>query len=122
MLFRSFSTHILSDAESLCDRVAILGRGKLMGVGRIADLLRRESGYEAVLECHDAATRERLERIAGKAVVVSGGHAQVTLSDAQVSELLALCSSGGARLLTLNPQRISLEDYFVEVLEKTAAR
>ena len=36
-----FSTHILSDAEALCDRVAILNRGKLVGVGRISELLAR---------------------------------------------------------------------------------
>src|ERR1700691_6044241 len=33
-----FSTHILSDAESLCDRVAIIHQGKLRGVGAVADL------------------------------------------------------------------------------------
>src|SRR5919204_5711815 len=33
-----FSTHILSDAEALCDRVAILNRGELRGVGAVADL------------------------------------------------------------------------------------
>src|SRR2546429_3904913 len=33
-----FSTHILSDAEALCDRVAIINRGELRGVGAVADL------------------------------------------------------------------------------------
>src|SRR5512143_638488 len=33
-----FSTHILSDAEALCDRVAIIHRGKLMGVGAVEEL------------------------------------------------------------------------------------
>ena len=33
-----FSTHILSDAESLCDRVAIIHHGELRGVGAVADL------------------------------------------------------------------------------------
>lgn len=115
-----FSTHILSDAESLCDRVAILGRGKLMGVGKIADLLRRESGYEAVLECPDAATREALAKIAGRPSLESGGHVRLELAEDRVNELLALCATGRAHLLSLNAQRISLEDYFVEVLEKSS--
>jgi ABC-2 type transport system ATP-binding protein len=113
-----FSTHILSDAESLCDRVAILGRGKLMGVGRIVDLLRRESGYEAVLECSDAEARQRLENIADGPLVVSGEHLRLEVSEAKVRYLHELCAAGRARMLTLNPQRISLEDYFVELLEK----
>src|SRR6267143_7194088 len=33
-----FSTHILSDAEALCDRVAIINKGELRGVGAVADL------------------------------------------------------------------------------------
>ena len=33
-----FSTHILSDAEALCDRVAIINKGELQGVGAVADL------------------------------------------------------------------------------------
>lgn len=114
-----FSTHILSDAEALCDRVAILGRGRLMGVGRIADLLRRESGYEAVLECPDARTREMIEKFSGQPAVLSGGHVRLEIGQERVSELLALCAAGRAHLLALNPQRISLEDYFVELLEKS---
>ena len=35
-----FSTHILSDAEVLCDRVAILNRGKLQGCGELREILR----------------------------------------------------------------------------------
>src|SRR5438309_10617702 len=33
-----FSTHILSDAESLCDRVAVIHQGELRGIGAVADL------------------------------------------------------------------------------------
>src|SRR5437899_3668346 len=33
-----FSTHILSDAEALCDRVAIIHRGELRGIGAVAEL------------------------------------------------------------------------------------
>ncbi len=39
-----FSTHILSDAETLCDRVAVLNHGQLRGIGVVADLVREVSG------------------------------------------------------------------------------
>ena len=39
-----FSTHILSDAEVLCDRVAVVNRGELKGVGRVADLTSSVTG------------------------------------------------------------------------------
>ncbi len=37
-----FSTHILNDVETLCDRVAVLNRGKLIGSGRLSDLISQE--------------------------------------------------------------------------------
>src|ERR1041385_63597 len=44
-----FSTHILSDAEALCDRVAVLNRGELRGVGVVADLTSRVTGKFEVI-------------------------------------------------------------------------
>ena len=111
-----FSTHILSDAEALCDRVAILHHGKLVGVGQIRELLDRRSGCEAVVEADSAALIERLRTLAGKTLVVSGGHCRLELAEEKVPELLALCAAGGFRLVSLNPLRFSLEDYFVELL------
>ena len=46
-----FSTHILSDAEALCDRVAIVYRGELRGVGTIADLTSEEEGKVEIIFC-----------------------------------------------------------------------
>ena len=116
-----FSTHILSDAEALCDRVAILHRGKLVGVGRIADLLQRQSGFEAVLECSSEALRGRLEALAGAPLAASGGEYRLEVAEEKARELLALCATDGIRLLSLNPVRVSLEDYFVELLRASEA-
>src|SRR5579863_5576496 len=67
-----FSTHILSDAEVLCDRVAILNRGRLEGSGELADLLGREAdSTEIVLERPAAELVERLAR--RRAVVARTG-------------------------------------------------
>ena len=44
-----FSSHVLSDAEALCDRVAILANGRLMTVGRVTDMLAfKGRGWELV--------------------------------------------------------------------------
>jgi ABC-2 type transport system ATP-binding protein len=111
-----FSTHILSDAEALCDRVAILNRGKLVGVGQIAELLKRQSGFEVVLECASPAALPRLQALAGTSLVASGGHYRMEIEEEKIQEIHSLCAAGGVRLLSLNPLRFSLEDYFVELL------
>ena len=111
-----FSTHILSDAEALCDRIAILNRGKLVGVGQISELLRRQAGYDAVIEYPAPEAIAPLEPLATRPMVCSGGHCRVQIPEQELSRLLGLCQGDGLRLISLNPVRLSLEDYFVEVL------
>jgi ABC-2 type transport system ATP-binding protein len=113
-----FSTHILSDAEALCDRVAILNRGKLAGVGQISELLRRQASYDAVIEFSLPEALTPLRALAGDSLVVSGGHCRVQIPEQELPALLALCQRDGLRLISLNPVRLSLEDYFVEVLRQ----
>jgi ABC-2 type transport system ATP-binding protein len=112
-----FSTHILADAEALCDRVAILNRGQLAGVGQIAELLRRHAGYEAVVECSARELLPRLQALASQPLVATGGHYRLEIPENRQGELLSLCSQGGLRLVSLNSIRSSLEDYFVEMLQ-----
>jgi len=111
-----FSTHILSDAEALCDRVAILHRGRLVGVGQIAELLKRQSGLEVVVESCPAALLPRLQSLADAPLTVSGSHHRMEIPEENVAQLLGLCASNSIRLLSLNPLRFSLEDYFIELL------
>ena len=118
-----FSTHILSDAEALCDRIAILNRGQLVGVGQISELLRRQAGYDAVIECPSPEAVAPLEPLATRPPFYSGGHCRVQIPEQGLSRLLNLCQGDGLRLISLNPVRLSLEDYFVEVLrEKDSER
>lgn len=115
-----FSTHILADAEALCDRVAILNKGKLIGVGQIADLLRRQSGYEAVVECFSPELLPQLEALASQPGFASGGLYRLEVAEEKIRDLLALCAQDGLRLISLHSIRFSLEDYFVELVRATA--
>ena len=114
-----FSTHILSDAEALCDRVAILNRGRLVGVGQVSELLRQQANYEAVLECVSAEALSSLKPMAANEPLVTGGQCRIVIPEQELRRFLAFCQSDGLRLVSLNPVRLSLEDYFVEVLRDT---
>jgi ABC-2 type transport system ATP-binding protein len=109
-----FSTHILSDAEALCDRVAIIDRGELRGVGAIEDLTSSVHGKVEVIwqgtqvpasirtlgaECHVTADRVR---------AIIDENQQDAAIDALRRERL--------RLVAVIPVRTSLETYFVEKL------
>ncbi len=120
-----FSTHILSDAEALCDRVAILNRGRLVGVGQISELLKRRSDlgadFEAVLECSSPEMLPKLESLAAKPLAASGGQYRMEIREENIRKLLALFEGNGLRLISLNPVRFSLEDYFMEMFQSPGA-
>ncbi len=113
-----FSTHILSDAEALCDRIAVLNQGKLVGVGKISELLKAQSGFEVVVESDGAFSRElvsKLQSLASKPVLISGGQCRLEIQEPGIRQVMALCEHNNLRLLSLNPLRLSLEDYFAEL-------
>jgi len=116
-----FSTHILPDVEMICDRVAILVKGKLRAVGAIHDLVGASAvtSVEAVVEgLSDVAVLEATGL--GGAVIQRGAQAMVTLPDERaVPALLALLVRQGGRLVSLTPHKRSLEDLFVTEVGRT---
>jgi len=109
-----FSTHILSDVELLCDRVAIIVGGRLRGMGRLADLLDPKvletqivaSGVDAgALRARFPGARS-VEGVEGKVTVLLEG-------DDGVAEVLRGILDLGGRVESVAPRKQSLEDLFV---------
>lgn len=109
-----FSTHILSDAETLCDRVAILSRGRLQGCGELRDILRVEVAItEVVLENLTSPILEELKRYSGT-VVRTGERVRLEiLTEADVAKVLEVVLRNHAKVVSVNPVKSSLEDYFL---------
>lgn len=109
-----FSTHILSDAEVLCDRVAILNHGKLQGCGELREILRLGvSTTELVLENPAATVLEELRPLA-VSTIRTGDRVRFQITEEVNSyEALVLALRGKARIVSLNPVKMSLEDYFL---------
>src|SRR5262245_59855032 len=111
-----FSSHVLSTAEALCSRVAVLAKGRLVASGHLSDMLAfRARGWELVVTGVNASTVERLGRRVRKATAFSDGSYLLELPlDPPPERLLSELVAGGARLVSLNPLRQTLEDFFVE--------
>lgn len=109
-----FSTHILSDAEVLCDRVAILSQGKLQGCGELREILRLGvSTTELVLENPTATVLEELRPLA-VSTIRTGDRVRFQITEEVNSyEALLLALRGKAKIVSLNPVKMSLEDYFL---------
>jgi ABC-2 type transport system ATP-binding protein len=112
-----FCTHIISDVESLCDRVALLVAGTIRREGPVAELVTGQAKtHELVLEeVDEARLRATLGPDAGGLTLV-GRRALLTVGDDRLPEVLARLVGQGHRLSRLSPVRYSLEDAFLETL------
>ncbi len=122
-----FSSHVLSDAEALCSRVAILANGRLVSEGRLSDMLAfRIRGWELVVSGLTDAALERVRSSAGVLGATRLGPERYALDlplTVPPERLLAELVATGAALVSLNPLRDTLEDVFVrEVAAAPAAR
>ena len=109
-----FSTHILSDVETLCDRVSILRRGEVVVSGRLGDLLKREVRRTDVTLVHAGAELVQSFRASGHTVRSVGEHTIVELEGTQkVAEVLRAALAAGADVSEVIPRHETLEDLFV---------
>lgn len=113
-----FSSHILSDVEALCDRAAILTRGKLVRCGTVNELTAvQNSAMEILATGIEASELGRfsaaLSSLESATATPNGVH--LVLGDpGAVDEALALIRECGGKLVSINPRRASLEDLFAE--------
>jgi ABC-2 type transport system ATP-binding protein len=112
-----FSTHILSDAEALCDRVAIIHQGKLRGVGAVADLTSSVQGKVEVI--WQGTEVPPSMRALGAECHVTGDTVRAVLAESQQDVAIDALRRERMRLIAITPVRTSLEEYFVEKLQQS---
>jgi ABC-2 type transport system ATP-binding protein len=112
-----FSSHVLSDAEALCSRVAILAAGRLAAEGSLSELLAfRVRGWELVAAGLAPALVDRFRGdgsiTRAQAIGPDRYALEVPASSAPETVIAALIAQGG-QVVSLNPIRDTLEDLFV---------
>jgi ABC-2 type transport system ATP-binding protein len=119
------STHILNDVERICDRVAILDRGRLVTEAPMDELLARHA--QPILELdaepgQEGAVAALVTRLRSapwsREVRVDGGIIRVAVRDASlaVEETLPMVVAAGVRLARFERVRPTLEDVFLELV------
>ena len=109
-----FSTHILSDAEALCDRVAIIHLGELRRVGTVAELT--ASVHNKVEIVWQGTTIPPGIKSLGEECHVAGDTLRIVVPEESQDIVLDALRREGLRLISVTPVRVSLEDYFVAQL------
>ncbi len=110
-----FSSHILPDVEALCDRVAIMNRGRLQAIGALNEILKmRIEGHEVILSGVARPAAEELSKMCDQMNSLGDRLCLRARDSSQVAMVVSCALSHGAELISVNPIRASLEDFFVE--------
>jgi ABC-2 type transport system ATP-binding protein len=114
-----FSTHILNDVETLCDRVAILNRGKLVGSGRLHDLISQEiSHIEAIIT---GINIDNLRQAIGPGIVITQSGITLRLeleTGTLLAPIITRIEQAGGRVDSITPVRQTMEDYFFNLVNQ----
>lgn len=115
-----FSTHILSDAEMLCDRVGVIVGGKLRGVGAPGEIVgMKAQGMEILFELPGGvATAGPIVAKATK----TGDRYRMHVSEEELYGALEQLHAAGAKVLSVAQVKPSLEEYFMHLVEADRAQ
>jgi ABC-2 type transport system ATP-binding protein len=114
-----FSTHILSDAEMLCDRVGVIVGGKLRGVGAPGEMVGIQAqGMEILFELNGMGNAFPLLDKATK----TGERYRAQLPEADLYEALAELKAAGARILSVTQLKPTLEEFFMNLVDADRAQ
>ena len=114
------NSHLLSEIELTCDRVAIVRRGQIAAAGRIDELTKSGSSYK--MKTASPISDELLTRFSesGAEVERQNGHLLLSVRDVNhLNDLIDGVRASGALLAELTPIRSSLEDVFVDLVKMT---
>ncbi len=125
-----YTTHIMSEAESLCDRVAIIDRGEVLALGAVPELkesLGREevTRVEGVIPTQASRAVEGLPGVSRVALSAVNGHSQLTVvatdQRALLPKMIEALTANGAVVQKIAPEEVTLEDVFIARTGRTLA-
>ena len=109
-----FSTHILPDAEMLCDRVAVLVGGKLQGVGSPEQIVSIE--VESLEVLFELPAGSALPPALAAAATQTGARYRIQVPEAQLYDALEGLRAARARIISVSQLKPTLEDFFLRLV------
>ena len=115
------NSHLLSEVEAVCDRVAIIQRGEVVRDGTLDELLAARRLLDVHVEGMSAAVLERV-KLQWTVAASEGNQLTLALEDpADVPQIVELLVTGGAAIHHVALRHESLEDLFVRTVDDTGA-
>jgi len=116
------NSHLLAEVEAVCDRVAILDKGILIKVGPVSGLIGGKPAYKIETRHISPEVADRITHLYPDSQVI-GAIISVTFEDGlEINKLIDLLRSSGVELISVVPQKLSLEDSFMKLIRGEAGR
>ena len=113
------SSHLMSEMALTADHLIVIGRGRLLSSGRVADFIERSGGHHVRVVTPDADALAVLLRDKGATVVVDDPQ-EMSVQGLESRDVGILAAGAGLTLYELSTQRASLEDAFMELTHEHA--
>ncbi len=112
------SSHLLSEMESVCDRVGVMARGRLVACGTPQEITRAHDEVRVQIEQaeRDQTLTAQVEEWGGTVEATGASGADLRVPSALVYRVLGLLEQRRARLVAVTPQRETLEDAFLRLV------
>lgn len=113
------SSHLLSEMESICDRVGILARGRMVACGTPAEIVETRAEVAVQIESteRDETLAHEVETLGGRwESLEETGRTNLLVPSGLVYRVLGLLESHRTRLVSVLPQRETLEDAFLRLV------
>lgn len=112
------NSHLLSEVEMICDRVAILNKGDLIKEGNVDDLTRAENVFAVhTVEALNMDIKQKILAVDGNAGI---GESEINTEAgvASLNKIIDLLRQGGISIQSINQKTSTLEELFINVIKK----
>jgi ABC-2 type transport system ATP-binding protein len=114
------SSHLLHEVEQLCDRVAIIDRGRLLYEGGVEELTRGGKSFKLRVDRPEDACRLLSDDPTLDVSIDEAGALRLKMADERAAHVNSLLVGRGFRVAELSPQRETLEDVYFRLLRESA--
>jgi ABC-2 type transport system ATP-binding protein len=114
------SSHLLSEVQAICDRVAILSRGKCIAQGTVLEVLERGRSAGVMVRLPDLERGISVLTDEGFQASIETGFLTVNIDPAHAGEITQALAAKNLFVTELRPREVSLEDVFLELTGEDA--
>lgn len=113
-----FSTHILSDVQMICDRIAVLHHGRLVGEGTVEELMSGEVRRTCDLEVENIGEQALLQLgLPIEGLRNARNKLFFAVDEQHLEKTIQTVGAQGGRIKAIYPNRQTLEDIFMELIK-----